>query len=410
MRQRSDTFSNIVRKQLGREHPHAHLRADEVKGPLSFFNPTAATFDLVPASKLSTGPASGIAPHGPLPTGARLAWRARDNRKGRHVLVIPSNDGATDAPAFSTSWSHIRRILWRMCTVYAWWDVSWWIAVLFSWGSALFLICGFFYWLPLAAPSTEFPNESSIGGGLTAFIGATMFTVGGVLLVVEASNEHQTGCFGWAVENLFTHSDSDTEPGSRPPPDGKLTIRQEACTHHHATGAHSSAALHLQHPEAGRRWEWCPTWQEFRRHYIYEIGFMASFVLAIGAVIFYVSGIMALPWIYDKISQPVLYGTYWLAYLGGGILFVVSSALYMLETQPKWYLPAPRVLGWWIGTFNMIGSVGWTLSAAFGYCTASWCEYQSDLSLLWASLAFLMGSLLLWYEAMDKYPVIRASG
>ena len=68
---------------------------------------------------------------------------------------------------------------------------------------------------------------------------------------------------------------------------------------------------------------------------------------------------MALPWIYSKISQPVLYGTYWLAYLGGGVLFVVSSGLYMLETQPNWYTPAPRVLGWWIGVWNLIGLRGW---------------------------------------------------
>lgn len=52
---------------------------------------------------------------------------------------------------------------------------------------------------------------------------------------------------------------------------------------------------------------------------------------------------------------------------------------------------------------------GWTISAAFGYCLESWCTYQSDLTLIWASLAFLIGSLILWYEALDKYPVKRAS-
>lgn len=114
---------------------------------------------------------------------------------------------------------------------------------------------------------------------------------------------------------------------------------------------------------------------------------------------------MALPGIYNNTSQPVLWGVYWLAYLIGGILFVTASLLYMLEVQPKWYKPAPKRIGWWIGTWNLVGSVGWTLSASFGYCSASWCEYQSDLSLLWASIAFLIGSALLWYEAMDKHPV-----
>lgn len=44
----------------------------------------------------------------------------------------------------------------------------------------------------------------------------------------------------------------------------------------------------------------------------------------------------------------------------------------MLETQPKWYIPAPNVLGWHIGFWNMIGAFGFTviqskLSALFPY-------------------------------------------
>ena len=326
---------------------------------------------------------------------------------GRHVLIVPRTHKTSDSPPVTSTWSGIAKGIWRMFTVMAWWDVSWWIAVLFTWGSAIFVISGFFYWLPLAAPSTEFPNESSIGGGIMAFIGATLFTIGGVLLIVEASNENQTGCFGWAVEQVFSHSDSDVE-GFSPNKKG-LPLIQGDCSHHHANGGLRSKSLHLSHPSTGRKWEWWPTWNELTTHYFHEIGWWASSVMALGAVIFYVSGIMALPWIYDTISTPVLYGTYWLAYLVGGILFVVSSVFYVLETQPTWYTPAPKLIGWWIGVFNLIGSVGWTLSASFGYCSASWCVYQSDLSLLWASWAFLIGSALLWYEALDKYPVERAS-
>lgn len=300
-----------------------------------------------------------------------------------------------------------------MCTVYAWWDVSWWIAVLFTFGSIIFVVCGFFYWLPLADPSSAFPNEGGLAGGITAFVGATLFTIGGVLLIVEASNENQTGCFGWAVEHAFSHhgddaSGNDSSGSPDTSKDGHLRFVHGDCEHHHQHGAHKQYRLHLQHPQAGRKWEWWPTWHELHSHYFHEIGYLASFILAWGAIIFYVSGIMALPEIYDNISTPVLYGTYWLAYLGGGLLFVISSVLYVLETQPKWYVPAPQMIGWWIGVWNLIGSVGWTVSAAFGYCSAHWCEYQSDLSLLWASIAFTIGSALLWYEAMDKFPVEKA--
>lgn len=300
-----------------------------------------------------------------------------------------------------------------MCTTFAWYDVSWWIGVLFTWGSAIFVMSAFFYWLPQVDPSTKFPQESTVGGGVTSFIGATMFQVGALLLIVEACNENQAGCFGWALEQAVhhTHSGSDETNGSasdKSKSSDAQGIQKDQCAHHHRHGLHKSSKVQLQHPSAGRRWEWWPTWDELRNHYFHEIGFLGSFVMTAGATVFYISGIMALPGIYNNLSQGVAYGVYWLAYLVGGILFVVSSAFYMLETQPNWYTPAPRLLGWWIGVWNMIGSVGWTLSASFGYCSASWCSYQSDLTLLWASAAFMIGSFLLWYEALDKYVVQRA--
>ena len=52
-------------------------------------------------------------------------------------------------------------------------------------------INGFFVWYPLAAPWTEFPGEVDIGGGVTACIGATIFEVGSVLLMLEAINENR---------------------------------------------------------------------------------------------------------------------------------------------------------------------------------------------------------------------------
>ena len=62
-----------------------------------------------------------------------------------------------------------------------------------------------------------------------------------------------------------------------------------------------------------------------------------------------------------------------------------------------------------IGFWNMIESVGWTLAASWGYCTSNACEYQSELTLIWASASFLVGSVLQWYEALEKYPVVTKS-
>ena len=307
-------------------------RNESASSALSWSNPTRARITL-PHPGHTEGPYDSQIP------GASVEWRSRDNRKGRHTLIIPkaAAKGDDPTPQITSELSAVAKGIWRMCTVFAWWDVSWWIGMLFSVGSAIFVACGFFYWLPLAAPSTEFHDEAFIAGGVTAFVGATLFQIGAVLLIVEACNENQPGCFGWALEQAFSHSDSDPEtstndklstpttPTARKT--GLNTTTYQNCNHHHAHGAHKRSAIALQHPDSNRKWEWWPTWHELHTHYLHEIGFLGSFILAVGATIFYISGIMALPGIYNNISTPVLYGTYWLAYLVGGILFVVSSVL-----------------------------------------------------------------------------------
>ena len=57
---------------------------------------------------------------------------------------------------------------------------------------------------------------------MTAFIGATIFEVGSVLLMIEAVNENRAGCFGWALERAL-------ESG------GKIRLRPDGdgCRHHH---------------------------------------------------------------------------------------------------------------------------------------------------------------------------------
>lgn len=87
-----------------------------------------------------------------------------------------------------------------MFTYFPYWDISYLVAVIFTIGSVIWVINGFFAWLPLVRPGSEFHNEVLYGGGITAFIGATVFEIGSILLVLEAINVNQEGCFGWAVD------------------------------------------------------------------------------------------------------------------------------------------------------------------------------------------------------------------
>ncbi|ETN37120.1 uncharacterized protein HMPREF1541_08110 [Cyphellophora europaea CBS 101466] len=375
---RSKRFPRIRRQRIENNN-NVQLDAAHVTGAFPFFNPTHARF----RNKVDTEERGDKAATGP-ESQVQYQWRSRDNRKGRHVIVVPP-----DHPLAPSKLHVCIKGIGRMFTTAPYWDVSWWVGVLFSVGSIIFILCALFYWLPLAYPSTAFPHEAATAGGVASFVGATLFQIGAVLLMFEAVNENRTGCFGWAVQGLLLRADPD------------------ACEHHHQWRRMKKQGKKVPKSpqQEARKWTWCPSWQELRTHYIHEVGFVANATLAIGATIFYITGIMSLPGVYDTLSQGVLWGVYWLTYLVGGVLFVISSVMYMLETQQHWWKPAPHVLGWHIGLWNLIGSVGWTLSAAFGYCNPSWCEYQSDLTLLWASAGFTIGSLILWFEAVNKYSV-----
>lgn len=262
-----------------------------------------------------------------------------------------------------------------MFTTYPYWDVSYLVAVIFSLGSVIWVINAFFVFLPLVQPRTEFEGEASVAGGWTAFIGATVFELGSVLLMLEAVNENRTGCFGWAIEKV-------EEEGL-----GLLVRREgkDGCGHHHANkgnfvgkGVKTSTEKNMGHNEVDgeqdvgkygengpkeKSWQWWPSWHDLTTHYIFELGFLACSAQMFGATVFWISGFTALPYIYDKFpSQGAIDGGYWVPQIVGGSGFITSGLLFMLETQDKWYRPAFKVLGWHIGLWNLIGALGFTVS------------------------------------------------
>jgi len=113
-----------------------------------------------------------------------------------------------------------------MITRYPYWDVSYLVAVVFTLGSVLWVFNAFFVWLPLVKPTTEFKNEILVGGGVTAFIGATIFEIGSVLLMFEAVNENRAGCFGWALEKVLKGHGEKADIF-------RLLPDKDGCAHHH---------------------------------------------------------------------------------------------------------------------------------------------------------------------------------
>lgn len=331
-------------------------------------------------------------------------------------------DEGHKGPAVTNSVSQTLRGIRKMLVRYPVWDVSYDVATIFTigkWhsarasplpqpemldagishnltGSVVWVINGFFTWLPLASPSSEFSGESTWGAGITAVVGATIFEVGSILLMLEAVNENRSDCFGWAVEESL---------------EGILNLEHEesGCRHSHA---HKKAFLKPapprpdnsvengtkpdDEPAKSRAWSWWPSWYELHTHYFHDIGFLACSSQMFGATIFWISGFTALPPILSNLSVPATNGVYWLPQVVGGTGFIVSSFLFMLETQPKWYIPAPHVLGWHIGLWNLLGAIGFTLCGALGFGgMAASIQYALTLSSFIGSWSFLVSFVMI---------------
>ncbi|KAG7288574.1 hypothetical protein NEMBOFW57_004927 [Staphylotrichum longicolle] len=406
-------------------HTHPMSDATHARGPLSFLHPTTRYHPVIspqkqqqhkhpePTSQAPSEPPlsregrrESATPETTTPEtttpetttpedhGARQVyhvWRSRDNRKGRRRAVITGPKGPQSrrvglVDEEKTQLKKTVRGVSRLFTRFPVWDVTYLVAVSFvlavhltttppyPLGSIIWCINGCFVWLPIVAPSSEFEGETAVAAGILAFIGATVFEVGSVLMVVEAINAEQSDCFGWALE------ESLEDHGLR------LHPKHEGCRHAHrsrrsllkdsavATMA-ADAVENVAEPgglegrkdgdgetrtEKERKWSWWPTWQEFRTHYIKEIGFLACAVQLLGASIFWISGFTALPPIYDALSVPVMNGVYWVPQVVGGTGFIVSGLMFMVEVQDKWYKPAPKMLGWQIGFWNLLGGIGFT--------------------------------------------------
>ncbi|KAH6611445.1 hypothetical protein Trco_001465 [Trichoderma cornu-damae] len=403
------------------------LTLQHAEGPFGFLNPTRAHFD---HSALVPGPTSSDdaeARHEPPKQGGednvpaknvRFLWRSRDNRKGRHPLLVqeplPGEDAPFMTPRPTSHPKEIMKAVIKTLTHYPIWDISWLVAFIFTWGSVVWVLNSFFVWLPLVAPSTEFDGETYYGGGVTAFIGAILFfELGSILLIFEAINANNTGCFGWAVEQLV-----DSEGGGH----AKLRVvaNHHRCRHHHQNrrnfvGKPSAAALAEARPapksgngvDGEKQWQWFPSWHDLRTHYLHELGFLAGSAQLFGATVFGVSGFTALPGINNNLTpQWRLDVAYWIPQVVGGSGFIVSSTLYMLETQQKWWKPAPHLLGWHVAFWNLVGAFGFTLCGALGLAyNNSGAQFQAGLATFWGSWAFLIGSYLQLYESLNKHPV-----
>ena len=123
----------------------------------------------------------------------------------------------------------------------------------------------------------------------------------------QAINENRSGCFGWALERVFS-GDGAEHNGIRVRPD------DDRCLHHHTNkgnlmGKGSIDEPRQEHEEdaerpfpskvgngagensAGQSFIWLPSMHDLRTHYLKELGFLAALAQLCGATVFWVGAI-----------------------------------------------------------------------------------------------------------------------
>ncbi|KAI0777417.1 hypothetical protein BD413DRAFT_516462 [Trametes elegans] len=361
-------------------HPHVVTR------PLPFFHPTRAVF--VPhSSLLGNGDARGEFQRVP-----STHWSSRASRKNRYSRrPIPvsrrqthSDVGLHDglfAPKELVLLEQRVRSSESQFKVHLAWDVSFWVAVIFVLGSTVWIINGFFLFLPLVhVGSDDFPASA-----WSAFVGGTLFEFGSYLMYVEALNAGHEELFGPAVRELLGQAGSSVPDDASPDADSGNAEKSK--------DSHGGGERRVRF-----RWIGMGSWR--------ELGFLACFVQMWAATIFWVSTITGLPNVIsgfpDGPPTAITDVFFWTPQVVGAAGFIISSSLLMIEVQKRWWLPNLRSMGWHIGFWNLVGAVGFALCGALGYgsLASSGVNYQSVLSTFWGSWAFLIGSLIQLWETL----------
>ena len=293
------------------------LNSDEIHGPISFLNPTQARFSTVQPEKIQgtreVGEFGGTSPDEEVAaSNVEFKWTSRNNRKGRHALVVPpseSNAPCRTPPPTNSAKEVLKGIL-RMFVFYPVWDISYLIAIVFTFGSVIWMMNAFLILLPLTTAETMSRREVLFTAGVTPFVATTTFVVGSLLLMLEAYNENRGGCFGWAVEQLYDQQlhRNDPEHGAVT----RFTPSKDECTHHHqnilnivgkpserARASYikktNTASLDGLKRKKDKYWVWFPSWHDLRTHYIHEVGFLACSVQLFGILAYWISSIVVLP-------------------------------------------------------------------------------------------------------------------
>ena len=287
-------------------------------------------------------------------------WRSRQHRKGKSSALVTEKDER-------------RKRGFRLVKLY---DISWWTAFLFLIGSIIWVINGVFvFHVPI---KDEYENY--VASSTTSFLGGAFFFFGGWAMYWEGLNMEETVLFDEAIrqgEKSFLKATN--------------RICCPSCLREMSAKVDGEENL---------KWKWIG-WGNTK-----DLGYMADFLQFLGTQIFFIAVLAFLPGILpeDEASYRTLYIIFfWIPQVIGAGLLTMSSYLIMLESQENLWKIEPLSIGWHVGFWNVLGSVGFLLSGIFGivYPPSDLHDRQYGVSLTTylGGFFFLIGTIFQCYEA-----------
>lgn len=279
-------------------------------------------------------------------------------------------------------------------------DTRWLTASTFTAGSAVFVINSFFLLLPMVEPGMNFEGEGEYAGPATSILGTLIFLVGAYVQVLEALNIKRGEVDGIGLEAQNPEDRDDIALIEKEMQESEEHGRM----HVHLVDTSLSSASHTRSALIGSpEFIWAPSMYELRAYYLRNPMFIGALVQMIGAVIFAVATVTAIPGVMD-IENAFLLDTFsLLPTLIGGLCFLVSGLIQAAVTQDKWYIPTPWRLEWHMGFWNALGSLGFSLAGGLPFIGHPAALFQATLAIFWGSWSFLIGSAVQLIVVMENY-------
>lgn len=378
-----------------RDNHALQVKDEEIDGAIWFMGPTRAIFTYLGTAEWvrdAQGSEQFISQEGQEYADSRTSdieykWTSRNNRKGRHALIVHQSEEHYDTPPSTTGMHSILRGLWRMGTVFSFSDITYLTAVSFTLAVTVLLVNAVLALMPYSDTTWRKPPGIYIAEGVLTVVGCCLFLISSFLSFLEAANSNRRGCFGWKRQHISYHdaTDSDIEHGgsTRMVPDRRCAHRTNNFGNLFRKSDNSSKKLSGSKTNDSSvdqdQWRWFPTNYELWKHFIFDLGFVTCVILLLSSAVYCSAAVAALVSIVlsgGNVSRWIR-----IPQLVAGIGFTTCSLLFMVETQTRWLKPELRVIGWHISFWNLLGSVGFTLCAAFALAGAEakrgeWAEYQ----------------------------------